>query len=61
MPHAIGNAEMGALLAEWSSIVVSFDLGTTGEVREPFLDSSESSDLVQKISLRAIRPNGYWN
>jgi hypothetical protein len=53
VPDAIGNAEMGTLLKKWPSILVSFDLGTKGEVREPFLDSSEPSDLVQKIACHA--------
>jgi hypothetical protein len=53
MPYAIGNAEMGTLLTKWPSILVSFDLGTKRGVQEPFLDSSESSDLVQKIACHA--------
>jgi len=51
MPYAIGNAEMGPLPTEWPGVLVSFDLGPPGKVREPFLGSSESSDLVQEMTL----------
>lgn len=51
MPHAIGNAKMGTLFAEGPSILISFGLGTAGKMREPFLDSPESSDLVREMNL----------
>jgi len=47
MPHAVRHAQMGPFSAERPSIPIAFGLGTAGKMREPFLDSSESSDLVQ--------------
>lgn len=51
MFDAIGNAKMETLFAERPSNLIPFGLGTSGKVREPFLDSSESGDLVRQIDL----------
>jgi hypothetical protein len=48
---AIGDAKMETLFAERPSNLIAFRLGTSGKVREPFLDSSESGDLVRQIDL----------
>jgi hypothetical protein len=46
MSHAIGNAEVGTDVTERSGVFVPFNLGTTGEMRQSFLDSSEPDSPV---------------
>jgi hypothetical protein len=55
VPDAVGNAQVGAFSAERPSISIAIGLGPAGKVREPFLDSSESGDLVQEQELKSIR------
>ena len=48
MSHAIGKAEVGTDVTERSGVFVPFDLGTTGKMRQSFLDSPEPNHLVQE-------------
>ena len=38
LPHAIGKAEVGPHVTKRPGVSVSFDLGTTGEMQQSFLD-----------------------
>jgi hypothetical protein len=46
LSHAIGKAEVGSHITKRPGVSVSFDLGTTGEMRQSFLDSPEPNYLV---------------
>ena len=48
---AIADAKMETLVAERKGNLIAFRLGTSGNVREPSLDWSESGDLVRQIDL----------
>lgn len=52
LPHALGKAKMGADTARPTCLIVSLDLGASGEMRKPLLASAEQNRLVWEAPIK---------
>jgi hypothetical protein len=52
LSHALGKTKMGADTARPTCLIVSLDLGASGEMRKPLLASAEQNRLVWEAPIK---------